>query len=138
MYDMVVTDTGYEYASNEFVHYEFFFLRIRRPPRSTRTYTLFPATTLFRSPRRLRDRGGRRRGRLCAGPPGPQGSGQVPGAEERGRRDVAARPGERGRLTWPRPTYRSATTRPEEHTSELQSPMRTSYAVFSLNNKEYS
>src|SRR3546814_11242202 len=27
----------------------FFFLRIRRPPRSTRTYTLFPYTTLFRS-----------------------------------------------------------------------------------------
>src|SRR3546814_12019322 len=30
----------------------FFFLRIRRPPRSTRTDTLFPYTTLFRSPRR--------------------------------------------------------------------------------------
>src|SRR3546814_16935471 len=28
----------------------FFFLLIRRPPRSTRTYTLFPSTTLFRSP----------------------------------------------------------------------------------------
>src|SRR3546814_16968967 len=30
-----------------------FFLMIRRPPRSTRTDTLFPYTTLFRSPRRL-------------------------------------------------------------------------------------
>src|SRR3546814_12044281 len=30
----------------------FFFLMIRRPPRSTRTYTLFPYTTLFRSPNR--------------------------------------------------------------------------------------
>src|SRR3546814_12671783 len=30
----------------------FFFLMIRRPPRSTRTYTLFPYTTLFRSPPR--------------------------------------------------------------------------------------
>src|SRR3546814_4477759 len=33
----------------------FFFLMIRRPPRSTRTDTLFPYTTLFRSPRRIRD-----------------------------------------------------------------------------------
>src|SRR3546814_20493933 len=33
----------------------FFFLMIRRPPRSTRTDTLFPYTTLFRSPRRERD-----------------------------------------------------------------------------------
>src|SRR3546814_14161342 len=33
--------------------YVFFFLMIRRPPRSTRTDTLFPYTTLFRSPRRL-------------------------------------------------------------------------------------
>src|SRR3546814_19245199 len=35
-----------------FVSYVFFFLMIRRPPRSTRTDTLFPYTTLFRSPRR--------------------------------------------------------------------------------------
>src|SRR3546814_17430322 len=33
----------------------FFFLMIRRPPRSTRTDTLFPYTTLFRSPHRLHD-----------------------------------------------------------------------------------
>src|SRR3546814_20663200 len=32
----------------------FFFLMIRRPPRSTRTDTLFPYTTLFRSPRKVR------------------------------------------------------------------------------------
>src|SRR3546814_18220720 len=31
------------------IYYLFFFLMIRRPPRSTRTYTLFPYTTLFRS-----------------------------------------------------------------------------------------
>src|SRR3546814_19705976 len=35
-----------------FVYYLFFFLMIRRPPRSTRTDTLFPYTTLFRSPLR--------------------------------------------------------------------------------------
>src|SRR3546814_13470875 len=34
-------------------YYMFFFLMIRRPPRSTRTDTLFPYTTLFRSPRHL-------------------------------------------------------------------------------------
>src|SRR3546814_18501371 len=38
----------------------FFFLRIRRPPRSTRTDTLFPYTTLFRSRRRAPRRRGRR------------------------------------------------------------------------------
>src|SRR3546814_11172614 len=43
-----------------FVYVDFFFLRIRRPPRSTRTDTLFPYTTLFRS-------GGERRRRLAAG-----------------------------------------------------------------------
>src|SRR3546814_1086937 len=32
-----------------FIYFVFFFLMIRRPPRSTRTYTLFPYTTLFRS-----------------------------------------------------------------------------------------
>src|SRR3546814_13081033 len=36
------------------VYFFFFFLMIRRPPRSTRTDTLFPYTTLFRSPRRWR------------------------------------------------------------------------------------
>src|SRR3546814_15560390 len=41
----------------------FFFLMIRRPPRSTRTYTLFPYTTLFRSPRRGRLRLARRQSR---------------------------------------------------------------------------
>src|SRR3546814_3494681 len=43
---------------------DFFFLMIRRPPRSTRTDTLFPYTTLFRSPRRGSERGaGRERPR---------------------------------------------------------------------------
>src|SRR3546814_9489461 len=40
-----------------FVRYMFFFLMIRRPPRSTRTDTLFPYTTLFRSARVLEKRG---------------------------------------------------------------------------------
>src|SRR3546814_13585026 len=47
----------------------FFFLMIRRPPRSTRTDTLFPYTTLFRSPRRRRSRDRRAR-RATAHRPG--------------------------------------------------------------------
>src|SRR3546814_17170968 len=38
-------------SSSCFLALSFFFLMIRRPPRSTRTDTLFPYTTLFRSPR---------------------------------------------------------------------------------------
>src|SRR3546814_4921055 len=84
---------------------------IRRPPRSTRTDTLFPYTTLFRSPRRRRlpprlpahgDRGGQRPARGTVGG----------GAHGRPRRS-------------------------EEHTSELQSLMRISYAVFCLKKKHH-
>src|SRR3546814_15064465 len=81
----------------------FFFLMIRRPPRSTRTDTLFPYTTLFRSPGRARADGRRRT--LC------RGSRLVHGQD--------------------RPARRS-----EEHTSELQSLMRISYAVFCLKKKK--
>src|SRR3546814_6070836 len=83
----------------------FFFLMIRRPPRSTRTDTLFPYTTLFRSPTRLRLRSGSPL--LC--------SLWRPGASFRGSR---------------------RSLRSEEHTSELQSLMRISYAVFCLKKKK--
>src|SRR3546814_1434900 len=77
---------------------------IRRPPRSTRTDTLFPYTTLFRS---RRDRGHRAHRRRNVH------------LRRRWRRGQAARcPG-----------------RSEEHTSELQSLMRISYAVFCLKKK---
>src|SRR3546814_3236165 len=102
---------------------------IRRPPRSTRTDTLFPYTTLFRSPDRIqhlrsparspdRAAGGRRRSAGGAGPgPADQGARGRPGSAE-----VAdSRPG---------------TDRSEEHTSELQSLMRISYAVFCLKKKK--
>src|SRR3546814_4386644 len=72
---------------------------IRRPPRSTRTDTLFPYTTLFRS--RIADRA-----IACRA----------------GRGDGAAQ-------------QCAAAARSEEHTSELQSLMRISYAVFCLKNK---
>src|SRR3546814_5733003 len=93
----------------------FFFLMIRRPPRSTRTDTLFPYTTLFRS-----------QGGLCS-PWGTHGRRtSCPAIDDRhpfigGRYfagAMARRPGDRQRS--------------EEHTSELQSLMRISYAVFCL------
>src|SRR3546814_1649146 len=93
---------------------------IRRPPRSTRTDTLFPYTTLFRSsktaipkrheqplsPRRSEDRA----------------------VERRARGDARSRG--RGRL------HGRCAGRSEEHTSELQSLMRISYAVFCLKKKK--
>src|SRR3546814_14297612 len=78
----------------------FFFLMIRRPPRSTRTDTLFPYTTLFRSPGRS--------------------SRFVPGCGTWAIALAAA----------------TRTLRSEEHTSELQSLMRISYAVFCLKKKK--
>src|SRR3546814_8217992 len=101
---------------------------IRRPPRSTRTDTLLPYTTLFRS---LREAGLR----------------PVPAEPRQGDEPSVARPGShRGRLRHgdeeggslllhlPRPRPH----RSEEHTSELQSLMRTSYAVFCLQKKTNS
>src|SRR3546814_13493033 len=90
-----------------------FFLMIRRPPRSTRTDTLFPYTTLFRSPNAC-----------CARGASIRLSGQVD-------HEIAARP---LRIV-ARPGFyqsRSGCCRSEEHTSELQSLMRISYAVFCL------
>src|SRR3546814_2282150 len=84
---------------------------IRRPPRSTRTDTLFPYTTLFRSPaRRDAGRGGCRR--RCRHP----ARASVPAMRRQGR--ICER------------------ARSEEHTSELQSLMRISYAVFCLKKKK--
>src|SRR3546814_11102071 len=83
----------------------FFFLMIRRPPRSTRTDTLFPYTTLFRS---------------LGGPV------VTPAAIRDGLFRLP--PAGRGMVTSP-------SVRSEEHTSELQSLMRISYAVFCLKKK---
>src|SRR3546814_9751232 len=96
----------------------FFFLMIRRPPRSTRTYTLFPYTTLFRS--------------LPAPGAGLQGQGDR--SRQRGdRHGQRGQAGFRVRLGRRRPEpRRHGGSRSEEHTSELQSLMRISYAVFCL------
>src|SRR3546814_9543873 len=97
---------------------------IRRPPRSTRTDTLFPYTTLFRSPPPAR--AGARRDAARA----PRG--RVRG---RGRPRGRLRPG-RGRAARQGDRDRRADARSEEHTSELQSLMRISYAVFCLKKKK--
>src|SRR3546814_7576490 len=99
---------------------------IRRPPRSTRTDTLFPYTTLFRSDRdRTAGEQGRARQGDGAGRPGGGG-----GREDRLRRPGAAGPQHRLVLRADDPDR--GHPRSEEHTSELQSLMRNSYAVFCL------
>src|SRR3546814_6010916 len=89
---------------------------IRRPPRSTRTDTLFPYTTLFRS-----------------------GRGHC-GHQDRAGADPSAGTRRPADCRYPdRPRCRCAAcraARSEEHTSELQSLMRISYAVFCLKKKK--
>src|SRR3546814_2407417 len=95
-----------------------FFLMIRRPPRSTRTDTLFPYPTLFRSARiaQYRSQAGLNQSELARAMK-PAVTPQTVQAWEKG-----------GGI---RPSKRS-----EEHTSELQSLMRISYAVFCLKKKK--
>src|SRR3546814_3754218 len=110
---------------------------IRRPPKSTRTDTLFPYTTLFRS---------------CMLPaPAPVTPESLqPDVKQRRRREPEeillnlghSRILNHGLLVWRgrRPaSWGSRASRPqtrsEEHTSELQSLMRISYAVFCLKKK---
>src|SRR3546814_1160672 len=97
---------------------------IRRPPRSTRTDTLFPYTTLFRS---------KLGGRAIA--PGLFRPGLVRADETAvdvaDRRRASSRHGNREAL----PSFSPRPKRSEEHTSELQSLMRISYAVFCLKKK---
>src|SRR3546814_5867086 len=85
---------------------------IRRPPRSTRTDTLFPYTTLFRS-----------------------------AGQHRPRRDRIEPEENIRRLALLQPVAidgRASRRRSEEHTSELQSLMRSSYAVFCLKQKTFT
>src|SRR3546814_9190186 len=77
---------------------------IRRPPRSTRTDTLFPYTTLFRS------------------------------LSVAGEISSSVSPTNKPEQQWEK--QRWSTRRSEEHTSELQSLMRISYAVFCLKKKK--
>src|SRR3546814_5526027 len=101
---------------------------LRRPPRSTRTDTRFPYTTLFRSPPRTR------RAALTIGV-SHTGCIRTPARTanhplfERDCRGFTHRFATRTRLG-------VMGSRSEEHTSELQSLMRTSYAVFCLKKKK--
>src|SRR3546814_8100627 len=98
---------------------------IRRPPRTTRTDTLFPYTTLFRSRRTLH---GGLAGHHRRQPDQRLSGRQVPGAGDgRARRRLADL-----HLDLRRHQRRLSRHRSEEHTSELQSLMRISYAVFCL------
>src|SRR3546814_9317458 len=129
----------------------FFFLMIRRPPRSTRTDTLFPNTTLFRS------LGARHRpveagrggggvdvillhgaadlGGLTIGMAGIQ-RGDI-GVCDRGvLRELGLQPIDERLAVAVEHPQRKAQRRTEEHTSELQALMRNSYAVVCLKKKK--
>src|SRR3546814_6118284 len=118
---------------------------LRRPPRSTRTDTLFPYTTLCRSrqrrrpdpraPDRLVRRGLRRR--LDHRQARPQRRWRQVGCGHRGNDVTEREPREQpGNDTGDeKPPHLDESVRSEEHTSELQSLMRTSYAVFCLKKK---
>src|SRR3546814_3860367 len=107
----------------------FFCLMIRRPPRSTRTDTLFPYTTLFRSDII---------GRVIRLPEAPlRGFVLETGDRLKLLGHTALVPCDACHAVYPsfRSSHRSLTLekkRSEEHTSELQSLMRISYAVFCL------
>src|SRR3546814_1624681 len=113
----------------------FFFLMIRRPPRSKRTDTLFPYTTLFRSRLLTGDRRALARAITLVESrhPADQAVAEVllqkilpaTGQQDAGcaiRLGISGTPG--------------VGKRSEEHTSELQSLMRISYAVFCLKKKK--
>src|SRR3546814_14467153 len=105
------------------MYHFFFFLMIRRPPRSTRTDTLFPYTTLFRS-------------RIM--PHAAEWRANAPISQATfGRSAPCARPPMSAGLQVAQGALlQQAEGRSEEHTSELQSLMRISYAVFCLKKKK--
>src|SRR3546814_5909677 len=117
---------------------------IRPPPISTRTYTLFPYTTLFRSARSTPDRDPRRPADAVAqyravhvraaggqsAPPQRSAIGVARTADGRDDRRPCAHSRHRGE------GRNRGRPRSEGHTSELQSLMRISYAVFCLKKKQ--
>src|SRR3546814_9399961 len=121
----------------------FFFLMIRRPPRSTRTDTLFPYTTLFRSRswswslrrsdrckacRRSARRRCRGTGSGCHARARPVRRSRA-GSLDDSRAQQIVHVDDAAKMT--------GIVRSEEHTSELQSLMRISYAVFCLKKKKH-
>src|SRR3546814_4309099 len=120
-----------------------FFFMIRRPPRSTRTDTLFPYTTLFRSAVQPVMACPAIVNRNCVRFSGPARqralrSKSVPTLPARSRVIVPSGPCRGSTSRCQVLTVMSTGIRSEEHTSELQSLMRISYAVFCLKkNKIY-
>src|SRR3546814_4893914 len=117
-----------------------FFLVARRPPRSTRTDTLFPYTTLFGSSQPERSGALSGEAGLALLEEGHRGLDLVGAAAERRHRGplVEQLPGDRARAREVEQALAVAQrvgARSEEHTSELQSIMRTSSAVFCWKNK---
>src|SRR3546814_6758274 len=115
----------------------FVFLTIRRPPRSTRTHTRFPFTTLFRSSRDDDPRlfpSGTHGGRASRAARARNLADQIRPVR-RGRRPAAAAV-ENPPLRSPCAPSAWRTVRSEEHTSEIQSLMSISYAVFCLKKKK--
>src|SRR3546814_9885069 len=112
---------------------------LRRPPRSTRTDTLFPYTTLFRSCHQFRPADHALGGAVdlsghpvrcdVLDPVQRDGAVTMAAASASQEREVVIRV--RGLVN----RYDENIVRSEEHTSELQSLMRISYAVFCLNKK---
>src|SRR3546814_5282521 len=91
---------------------------IRRPPRSTRTDTLFPYTTLFRS--------------THDGKPQTHGVAPIRASPTDQDRQGVTMFAQRSHISF---LLAASFMRSEEHTSELQSLMRISYAVFCLKKK---
>src|SRR3546814_1019118 len=96
---------------------------IRRPPRSTRTDTLFPYTTLFRS-----TKGGQPTAVLLLAT-----ALGLDISDPRDRHEI----NQLLRTAWEHMAPLLSGVRSEEHTSELQSLMRISYAVFCLKKKKH-
>src|SRR3546814_12578825 len=110
---MLISHALHGYTHDCFCPFYFFFLMRRRPPRSTRTDTLFPYTTLFRSVSSSATRSSKTRTSSVA-------------------RVLRAWPSMGTKACEKAPSA----NRSEEHTSELQSLMRISYAVFCLKKKK--
>src|SRR3546814_1502429 len=106
---------------------------IRRPPRSTRTDTLFPYTTLFRAGTGLDHQQVTSIQHLVAAAVPGLKPAMVAIVDDKGT--LLARGTEEGLLSQTSTRAQEMRIRSEEHTSELQSLMRISYAVFCLKKK---
>src|SRR3546814_9040726 len=103
---------------------------IRRPPRSTRTDTLFPYTTLFRSSKR--DGGSPDRATTASSTPATRPRQPAWAAPIQLPSSAHSNTGRQSAVST------AQTTRSEEHTSELQSLMRISYDVFCLKKQKHT